>query len=65
MYPEGLHYLERFACREFCVGYFQISKTFKDVCTECGGRDIKVTNSLSWEETLLVYSFISLLSETL
>lgn len=48
LYPEGLHYLEQFTCREFCVGYFQISKIFKDEYIECGGRDTKVTYCFSF-----------------
>lgn len=48
VYPEGLCYLEQLTCREFCVGYFQISKILKDVYIECGGRDSKVTYCFSF-----------------
>lgn len=47
VYPEGLRYSEWFACRKFCVG-FQISKIFKDVYIECGGRDTKVNYCFSF-----------------
>lgn len=64
LYSEGLHCLEPFACREFPVGHFQISEFLEDV-QNMKGAILKLYISFSRKETLLIYSFISPLSETL
>lgn len=65
MYPEGLHNLEQFACNEFHVGYFKISKIFKEVHIQNSeGETLKLPiASLSWEETLYLSILLSVFSE--
>lgn len=65
LYSEGLHCLEPFACREFPVGHFQISEFLEDVQNMKGAILQLSIASFSCKETLLIYSFISPLSETL